>query len=113
MDCNKAFPINFSPNGMYFGFKSIGKVLLHSKFGLNKQDSEYISLCLFDYSVHAEFGKKLLDGRKKMPEYAVHTQAFFASVKKFAKNRAFYDTMHDARILMFNPDLFRIIFEYL
>ena len=43
---NCTFPIDLAPNRIPFGAKSIGNVLLQSKFGLDEQDLEKIPLCL-------------------------------------------------------------------
>ena len=40
LDCNYTFPIDLAPNGIPLCDKSIGKVQLQSKFGLDQQDSE-------------------------------------------------------------------------
>ena len=40
------FPIDFQPNRIPLGFKSVGKWYMHSDFGLNKQNSEQICICL-------------------------------------------------------------------
>ena len=42
LDCNYTFPIDLAPNGIPFGVKSIGVVLLQSCSGLDRQDRENI-----------------------------------------------------------------------
>ena len=47
-DSNYTFPTDLIPIGILIGVKSVGKVWLQSKFGLNYQNSEKISLCAYD-----------------------------------------------------------------
>ena len=44
LDCDYIFPIDLALNGIQFGAKSIGRVQLQSKFGLDPQETEKISL---------------------------------------------------------------------
>ena len=44
LDCKYTFSIDLAPNGIHFGAKSIGKVQLQSKFGLDTHYSGNISL---------------------------------------------------------------------